>query len=69
MKAEAAWGLLGMTCRLAQSLGLHLPSPSDQSESGGANTVADPRSKEMVRRQLWWTCTWHDTLISLSFDR
>ena len=68
MKAEAAWGLLGMTCRLAQSLGLHLPSPPDQSENGPA-PVLDPKSKEMVRRRLWWTCTWHDTLISLSFDR
>jgi hypothetical protein len=23
----------------------------------------------MIRRKLWWTCVWHDTLTSLSFDR
>ncbi|KAH8157572.1 hypothetical protein CIB48_g10672, partial [Xylaria polymorpha] len=25
--------------------------------------------KSFVRRKLWWTCQWHDTLTSLSFDR
>lgn len=61
MKAEASWALIGMTCRLAQSLGLHRALPP------GAST--DPLSKDMVRRRLWWTCVWHDTLTSLSFDR
>ncbi|KAK1992971.1 fungal-specific transcription factor domain-containing protein [Colletotrichum falcatum] len=65
MKAEASWALLGLTCRLAQSLGLHRPSPSDGRESARN----DVQSKEMIRRKLWWTCVWHDTLTSLSFDR
>jgi hypothetical protein len=65
MKAEASWALLGLTCRLSQSLGLHRPSPHDGRESA----PPDSKSKEMIRRKLWWTCTWHDTLTSLSFDR
>ncbi|KAK2063748.1 fungal-specific transcription factor domain-containing protein [Colletotrichum caudatum] len=65
MKAEASWALLGLTCRLAQSLGLHRPTPSD----GRDSAHNDVQSKEMIRRKLWWTCVWHDTLTSLSFDR
>ncbi|KAJ0166500.1 hypothetical protein CTA2_7096 [Colletotrichum tanaceti] len=65
MKAEASWALLGLTCRLAQSLGLHRPNPSD----GRDSARNDVQSKEMIRRKLWWTCVWHDTLTSLSFDR
>ena len=65
MKAEASWALLGLTCRLAQSLGLHRPYVQDGRES----SPPEAQSKEMVRRKLWWTCVWHDTLISLSFDR
>ncbi|KAF4782599.1 fungal specific transcription factor domain-containing protein [Colletotrichum scovillei] len=65
MKAEASWALLGLTCRLAQSLGLHRPNPSD----GRDSARNDGQSKEMIRRKLWWTCVWHDTLTSLSFDR
>ncbi|OTA08016.1 Zn2Cys6 transcriptional regulator [Trichoderma parareesei] len=65
MKAEASWALTGLTCRLAQSLGLHRPMirGSRDSSPPAAN------SKEMIRRRLWWTCVWHDTLTSLSFDR
>ena len=65
MKAEASWALHGMTCRLAQSLGLHRPLPQDGRESA----PPEPGSKEMIRRHLWWRCVWHDTLTSLSFDR
>ncbi|KAI0006905.1 fungal-specific transcription factor domain-containing protein [Xylariaceae sp. FL0662B] len=63
MKAEASWALLGMTCRLAQSLGLHRAVPSDDTGSSEVSL------KTYVRRKLWWTCVWHDTLTSLSFDR
>ncbi len=63
MKAEASWALLGLTCRLAQSLGLFRSQTLDGRES------QDVRRKEMIRRRLWWTCLWHDTLTSLSFDR
>lgn len=63
MKAEASWALTGLTCRLAQSLGLHRPNAPDTNENGEIIT------KEMTRRKLWWKCVWHDTLTSLSFDR
>ncbi|KAH8673532.1 fungal-specific transcription factor domain-containing protein [Xylariales sp. PMI_506] len=62
MKAEGSWALLALTCRLAQSLGLHRSSPQDTSN-------AEISVKDYVRRKLWWTCQWHDTLTSLSFDR
>lgn len=65
MKAEGSWALTGLTCRLAQSLGLHRPSPYDGKEA----VPAEVKTKEMIRRRLWWTCVWHDTLTSLSFDR
>ncbi|GAB1319863.1 hypothetical protein MFIFM68171_10073 [Madurella fahalii] len=63
MKAEASWALLGLTCRLAQSLGLHRAQPLD------GRQTPDAARKEMSRRKLWWICLWHDTLTSLSFDR
>ncbi|KAK8851273.1 fungal-specific transcription factor domain-containing protein [Apiospora arundinis] len=64
MKAEASWALIALTCRLAQSLGLHRASPQDGRESSSGMST-----KDYVRRKLWWTCQWHDTLTSLSFDR
>lgn len=64
MKAEASWALMGLTCRLAQSLGLHRPSTSER-----AALQPDAKATEMIRRKLWWTVVWHDTLTSLSFDR
>ncbi|KAK3987543.1 protein RDR1 [Cladorrhinum sp. PSN332] len=63
MKAEASWALLGLTCRLAQSLGLHRAQPIDNRHP------PDVIKRETSRRKLWWTCVWHDTLTSLSFDR
>lgn len=62
MKAEGSWALLGLTCRLALSLGLHRLNN---------NEITDPEAKrkEIIRRKLWWCCVWHDTLTSLSFDR
>lgn len=65
MKAEASWALTGLACRLAQSLGLHRPVTRESRDA----TPAEAKSKEMIRRKLWWTCVWHDTLTSLSFDR
>jgi hypothetical protein len=47
MKAEASWALLGLTCRLAQSLGLHRQQNLDGRET------PDARNKEMIRRKLW----------------
>jgi hypothetical protein len=65
MKADASWALMGLTCRLAQSLGLHRTPRNESRDCTPPNT----QSKEMVRRRLWWSCVWHDTLTSLSFDR
>ncbi|KAI0481875.1 fungal-specific transcription factor domain-containing protein [Xylaria cf. heliscus] len=63
MKAEASWAIIGMTCRLAQSLGLHRTITHDDTNP------TESSLKSFVRRKLWWTCQWHDTLTSLSFDR
>lgn len=48
MKAEASWALLGLTCRLAQSLGLHRAQPLD------GRQTPDAARKEMARRKLWY---------------
>lgn len=64
MKAEASWALLGLTCRLAQSLGLDRGSPNNEKGKG-----VELSKRELVRRTLWWKCVWHDSLTSLSFDR
>ncbi|KAF3769515.1 hypothetical protein M406DRAFT_247088 [Cryphonectria parasitica EP155] len=62
MKAEGSWALLGLTCRLALSLGLHRVNTHPPTDPEG-------QRKELIRRKLWWCCLWHDTLTSLSFDR
>ncbi|EAQ91704.1 hypothetical protein CHGG_03639 [Chaetomium globosum CBS 148.51] len=46
MKAEASWALLGLTCRLAQSLGLHRAQPLD------GRQTPDAARKEVARRKL-----------------
>ncbi|RYP20851.1 hypothetical protein DL765_002585 [Monosporascus sp. GIB2] len=56
MKAEASWALIGMTCRLAQSLGLHLLSNSHLPENmcGGAFTILDNcRAVESLRERVY----------------
>ncbi|KAF7926207.1 uncharacterized protein EAE98_006502 [Botrytis deweyae] len=62
MKAEASWALIGLTCRLAQALGLH----RGPNESGRFTSSED---NDLPRRKLWWTIVWQDSLLSLSFDR
>lgn len=49
---------LGMTMRLAQSLGLH------RSEELSSSTSAD-----VVRSKTWWAILWQDSLLSISYDR
>ncbi|EFX00384.1 c6 zinc finger domain containing protein [Grosmannia clavigera kw1407] len=63
MKAEASWALLGLTTRLAQSLGLDRVQNLDGRESPAQ------QKRDLLRRTLWWTIVWHDCLTSLSFDR
>lgn len=48
MKAEASWALLGLTCRLAQSLGLHRAQVLD------GRQTPEVVKKEMARRKLWY---------------
>ncbi|XMA20900.1 hypothetical protein WAI453_013691 [Rhynchosporium graminicola] len=62
MKAEASWALMGLTCRLAQALGLH------RAPHEGAH-ASIPAGSDLPRRKLWWTILWQDSLLSLSFDR
>lgn len=53
MKAEASWAMIGLTCRLAQALGLHR-GPNEGGRS--AQSAAD----DFPRRRLWYVClsTW-----------
>ena len=53
----AAWILLGLTIRLAQSIGLHQKSSS-----------LDPDTQEL-HRKIWWSVMWQDALLSFSYDR
>jgi len=62
MKAEASWALLGLTCRLAQALGLHR-GPNENTR------LVTPAEIDLPKRKLWWTIVWQDSLLSLSFDR
>lgn len=62
MKAEASWALIGLTCRLAQALGLHR-GPHEYARA------PTPAETDLPRRKLWWTIVWQDSLLSLSFDR
>ena len=47
MKAEASWALIGLTCRLAQALGLH----RGPAESSRFPTTAEG---DMPGRRLWY---------------
>jgi hypothetical protein len=46
MKAEASWALIGLTCRLAQALGLH----RGPNENGRITSSDD---NDLPRRKLW----------------
>lgn len=58
MNAGASWSFLGMTIRLAQSLGLHtMPETRPLSEA------------DTIRCRTWWVVLWQDSLLSISYDR
>jgi hypothetical protein len=46
MKAEASWALLGLSCRLAQALGLHR-GPNENTR------FPTPAANDLPRRKLW----------------
>lgn len=48
MKAEASWALMGLTCRLAQALGLH------RAPNEGAQHAPIPAGSDLPRRKLWY---------------
>ncbi|KAK8154786.1 fungal-specific transcription factor domain-containing protein [Phyllosticta citrichinensis] len=58
MNAGVAWSLLGLTIRLAQSQGLHRSCPSSISEE-----------MKLIRKKIWWTVLWQDSLLSITYDR
>ena len=58
MNAGVAWSLLGLTIRLAQTLGLHRQCPA-----------STPIETKIVRSKTWWAVVWQDSLLSISYDR
>ncbi|ETI27064.1 hypothetical protein G647_09746 [Cladophialophora carrionii CBS 160.54] len=58
MNAGVAWSLLGLTIRLAITIGLHEATDSP-----------DPSTEMHSRRELWWRILWQDSLLSITFDR
>ncbi|KAF2120319.1 hypothetical protein BDV96DRAFT_567048 [Lophiotrema nucula] len=58
MNAGVAWSLLGLTIRLAQSLGLHQVAP--------ASVAPEVR---VQRGNIWWQIVWQDSLLSIIYDR
>ena len=58
MNAGVAWSLLGLTIRLAQTLGLHRACP-----------VKTPMPIKLERSKVWWALVWQDSLLSVTFDR
>lgn len=60
MNAGVAWALIGLTMRLAQSLGIHT---SSQKSSNGQTSRPSHGSR------VWWMVIWCDGLLSISYDR
>ncbi|GAM86568.1 hypothetical protein ANO11243_045820 [Dothideomycetidae sp. 11243] len=58
MNAGTSWNLIGLTARLAQSLGLHQECPPDMA----------PATKAL-RSKIWWTLMQQDSLLSITYDR
>ncbi|KAF2203891.1 hypothetical protein GQ43DRAFT_461173 [Delitschia confertaspora ATCC 74209] len=58
MNAGVAWSLMGLTVRLAQTLGLHRVCPP-----------TTPAHIMVLRSKVWWALLWQDSLLSISYDR
>jgi hypothetical protein len=56
MKAEASWACLGLTCRLAQALGLH------RGPGENARFLTSTES-DLPRRRLWYICPDHKSIL------
>ncbi|KAL7942743.1 hypothetical protein V8C42DRAFT_331790 [Trichoderma barbatum] len=60
--AGASWSILGLTIRLAQTLGLHCSPDPD--------TIAiDQQNEATVKYYIWRSLIWQDTLVSLCYGR
>ncbi|KAG2414290.1 hypothetical protein HFD88_003481 [Aspergillus terreus] len=57
LDTNSAWILMGVTIRLAQSIGLHEACPSL------------PAAEQFQRSRLWWTVILQDTFLSFIYDR
>ncbi|KIX02215.1 uncharacterized protein Z518_08154 [Rhinocladiella mackenziei CBS 650.93] len=58
MNAGVAWSLLGLTVRLAQTIGLHEPS-----------RLSNSPDEMLLQEEVWWRIVWQDSLLSIIFDR
>lgn len=58
MNAGVAWSLLGLTVRLAQTIGLHRACPA-----------STPLPVKIQRSKVWWSVVWQDSLLSVTYDR
>jgi hypothetical protein len=58
MNAGTSWSLMGLTLRLAMSLGLHRSCPPS----------TDTETKA-TRSKVWWSIVWQDSLLSITYDR
>ncbi|KAL7924612.1 hypothetical protein ACQKWADRAFT_271803 [Trichoderma austrokoningii] len=60
--AGASWSILGLTIRLAQTLGLHCsPDPDD--------VAIDQKGEATINFYIWRSLIWQDTLVSLWYGR
>lgn len=57
---QQCWIITGLALRIAQSLGLHLPSTTDH--------IQDTQKKGMLRR-VWYGCVLMDRALSMTFGR
>ncbi|KAL6812266.1 hypothetical protein V8C40DRAFT_123462 [Trichoderma camerunense] len=60
--AGASWSILGLTIRLAQTLGLHWSPDPDTVD-------VDQRDEATVKYYIWRSLIWQDTLVSLCYGR
>ncbi|KAJ5524082.1 hypothetical protein N7494_010732 [Penicillium frequentans] len=60
LDTNSAWILLGLTLRLAQSIGLH----EDTIQADSSNAI-----QQFQRKRLWWALLWQDTFLCFTYDR
>ncbi|ETS78919.1 hypothetical protein PFICI_08772 [Pestalotiopsis fici W106-1] len=58
LDTNTAWIVMGLTIRLAQSIGLHEEARS-----------AESPGPAVKRKRLWWMLLWQDAFLSFTYDR